>query len=81
MYRITNHRVDDSDRKNKITMARDFIYMKAYKVKSKAVENVLALQSMVPTAVSAAFWPIVALSQGLRLSLAECIFSFVQVRV
>ncbi len=45
-------RVDDKQRQDKIELSRSFIYNKGYNVNSKAVENLLKDQSLVPTRVS-----------------------------
>lgn len=47
-----NVRVDDQKRRDKIELARTFIYEKGYVVNSKAVENLLKDESLVPTRVS-----------------------------
>lgn len=46
-------RIDDDYRKQQVHKAREFIYEQNYGVSSKAVENVLKPQSLVPTEVSA----------------------------
>jgi Plavaka transposase len=45
-------RVDDEITRDKVNLARDFIYNRHYVVNSKAVEYILKAQSLVPTLVS-----------------------------
>ncbi|KLO06038.1 hypothetical protein SCHPADRAFT_895789 [Schizopora paradoxa] len=42
-------RVDDEHHRDKISRARNFVHLRGYGVKSKAVENLLGSQSLVPT--------------------------------
>jgi len=44
-------RVDDMSRRNHVTTARELIYEKNYAVHSTAVENLLRVDSLVPTTV------------------------------
>lgn len=50
--RRTLKRTDNDDRKRKVNIARNIIYQKNYAVNSKAVENQLKKESLVPTLVS-----------------------------
>ena len=49
--RETLARVDDLSCCNCVTSAREIIYEKKYAVNSKVVENILQIDSLVPTAV------------------------------
>jgi hypothetical protein len=49
--RETLARVDDVSRRNRVASAREIIYEKNYAVDSKAVDNLLQVDSLVPTAV------------------------------
>jgi hypothetical protein len=49
--RETLARVDDLSRRNRVASAREIIYEKKYAVNSRAVENLLKPESLVPTAV------------------------------
>src|SRR6266404_2607965 len=49
--RKTLARVDNLSRHNRAASAREVIYEKNYAVDSKAVENILQVDSLVPTAV------------------------------
>jgi hypothetical protein len=49
--RETLIRVDDLSRRNRVASAREIIYEKKYAVDSTAVENILRVDSLVPTAV------------------------------
>jgi hypothetical protein len=49
--RETLARVDDLSRRNRVASAREIIYEKKYAVDSNAVENILQVDSLVPTAV------------------------------
>jgi hypothetical protein len=51
VQRETLARVDDLSRRNRVASAREIIYEKKYAVDSKAVENILQIDSLVPTAV------------------------------
>jgi len=51
--RDTLARVDDEDRRRKVTIAREIIYEKNYAVNNDNVEALLREQSLVPTSVSA----------------------------
>jgi hypothetical protein len=51
MQRVTMHRVDDHQRRSKISSARDLIYKKNMKVNSAAIETLLGENSWVPTTV------------------------------
>ncbi|KLO05634.1 hypothetical protein SCHPADRAFT_839152 [Schizopora paradoxa] len=42
-------RVDDQHHREKVSLARDFVYLQGYGMKSKAVEDLLGSQSLVPT--------------------------------
>jgi len=55
VQRISRARVDDLDRRSRVTAAREIIYAKGYKTDSKAVEDLLQKDSLVPTAVGASF--------------------------
>ena len=44
-------RVDDLSHRNRVASAREIIYEKKYAVDSKAVENILQVDSLVPTTV------------------------------
>lgn len=48
----TLKRVDNDDRKCKVDLARKIIYQNNYAVNSKAAENQLKKESLVPTLVS-----------------------------
>jgi len=49
--RETLARVDDLSRRNRVASAREVIYEKNYAVDSKAMEDLLKVDSLVPTAV------------------------------
>lgn len=49
--RVTKKRVDDNERRHKVTTARKFIYDQHHTVDSAAVDAVLKPQSLVPTTV------------------------------
>jgi hypothetical protein len=49
--RKTLARVDDLSRRNRVASAREVIYEKNYAVDSKAMEDLLKVDSLVPTAV------------------------------
>jgi hypothetical protein len=49
--RETLIRVDDLSRRNRVASAREIIYEKKYAVDSTAVENILRVDSLVPTVV------------------------------
>jgi hypothetical protein len=49
--RMSLARVDDTKRRSRIKAAREAIYVKNYTIDSKAVENLLREDSLVPTAV------------------------------
>ena len=51
MQRETLARVDDLSRRNHIASAHEVIYEKSYAVDSKAMEDLLKVDSLVPTAV------------------------------
>jgi hypothetical protein len=51
MQRVTMHRVDDHQRRSRISSARDLIYKKNMKVNSAAIEKLLGENSWVPTTV------------------------------
>jgi hypothetical protein len=53
--RVTFARVDDVKRCTRIQVVHDAIYLRIYAVDSKAVENLLQGDSLVPTAVCAIF--------------------------
>ena len=53
--RISLARVDDLERRSCIKAAREIIFMKDYKTDSKAVEDLLRQDSLVPTAVGVYF--------------------------
>jgi len=53
--RVSLARVDDHDRRRKISTVRGLIYESDYAVDSTAVNNILKAQSLVPTAVRLAF--------------------------
>ena len=53
--RISLARVDDLERRSRIKAAREIIFMKDYKTDSKAVEDLLRQDSLVPTAVGVYF--------------------------
>jgi hypothetical protein len=53
--RVSLARVDDHDRRRKISTVRGLIYESDYAVDSAAVNNILKSQSLVPTAVCLAF--------------------------
>jgi hypothetical protein len=48
---LARHGVDDLSRRNRVAFAREIIYEKKYAVDSNAVENILQVDSLVPTAV------------------------------
>jgi hypothetical protein len=50
--RISLARVDDLERRSLIKVAWEIIYVKDYKTDSKAVEDLLQQDSLVPTAAS-----------------------------
>lgn len=50
--RKTMLRVDDDDRKKRITEARKYIYKNRLAVDGKAVEDILKFDSLVPVSVS-----------------------------
>ena len=50
--RIIHARVDDDITRGKVDLACDIIYNRHYVINSKAVENILKAQSLVPTVVS-----------------------------
>ena len=50
--RMSLARVDNPERRSRIKAAREIIYVKDYKTDSKAVEDLLRQDSLVPTAVS-----------------------------
>jgi hypothetical protein len=50
--RISLARVDDLERRSLIKVAQEIIYVKDYKTDSKAVEDLLRQDSLVPTAAS-----------------------------
>jgi hypothetical protein len=49
--RKTLARVDDLSRRNRVASAREVIYEKNYAVDSKPMEDLLKVDSLVPTAV------------------------------
>ena len=49
--RETLARVDDLSRRNRVASAREIIYEKKYAVDSNPVENILQVDSLVPTTV------------------------------
>jgi hypothetical protein len=49
--RVTDARQDDEPTRLTVTSARDWIYKRAYGIKSAMVERVLSVTSMVPTLV------------------------------
>jgi hypothetical protein len=49
--RKTLARVDDLSRRNRVASAREVIYEKNYAVDGKAMEDLLKVDSLVPTAV------------------------------
>ena len=53
--RMSLARVDNLERRSRIKAARDIIYVKNYRTDSKAVEDLLQKDSLVPTAVSVYF--------------------------
>jgi len=53
--RISLARVDDLHRRGRVKSAREIIYVNNYKTDSKAVEDLLKKDSLVPTAVGALF--------------------------
>jgi hypothetical protein len=55
MQRETLARVDDLSRRNRVASAREIIYEKQYAVDSKPVENILKVDSLVPTDVRGRF--------------------------
>jgi hypothetical protein len=69
--RTSRARVDDADRKRRVTTARHIIYQKNYAVNSEAVENLLKKESWVPTSVSQAGTTLL-LSQLTHFS-SECV--------
>ncbi len=48
---LTTARVDDEHHRDDIQLAREFIFLKGYGVKSKAVENLLGNRLLVPIKV------------------------------
>ena len=60
-------RVDGLERRNRIKAAREIIYAKNYKTDSKAVEDLLRRDSLVPTAAS------VFCAMGLLMLTSGCI--------
>jgi len=50
--RASMARTDDSNRRRKVALARQFIYEKNRQITSSAVETLLQPESLVPTAVS-----------------------------
>jgi hypothetical protein len=50
--RVNDVRVDDEPSRLTIASARDWIYQRAYGIKSAMVEKLLTAKSMVPTLVS-----------------------------
>ena len=50
-------RIDNPERRSRIKAAREIIYVKDYKTDSKAVEDLLRQDSLVPTAASVCFPP------------------------
>ena len=53
--RMSLARVDNLERRRRIKAAREIIYLKNYKTDSKAVEDLLRQDSLVPTAASVYF--------------------------
>ena len=53
--RISLARVDDLQRRGRVKAARRIIYVNNYKTDSKAIEDLLRKDSLVPTAVGALF--------------------------
>ena len=53
--RMSLARVDNRERRSRIKAAREIIYVKGYKTDSKAVEDLLRCDSLVPTAASIYF--------------------------
>jgi hypothetical protein len=51
MQRVMLSRVDDTRRRNHFVAAREIIYKEQYIVNSKAVDNLLYEESLVPTIV------------------------------
>jgi hypothetical protein len=60
--RGTLARIDDMSRRNRIDSAREIIYEKNYAVDSNPVENLLKVDSLVPTAVRDLFLSSVVIS-------------------
>jgi hypothetical protein len=54
-HRMSLARVDNLERRGRIKAAREIIYVKGYKIDSKAVEDLLRQDSLVPTAASVYF--------------------------
>jgi hypothetical protein len=50
--RMSLARVDNLERRRRIKAAREIIYLKNYRTDSKAVEDLLQQDSLVPTAAS-----------------------------
>ncbi len=48
---LTTARVDNKHHRDNIQLAREFIFLKGYSVKSKAVEDLLGNRSLVPIKV------------------------------
>jgi len=59
--RMSLVRIDDLNRRSRINTAREIIYCKNYKIDSKAVEDLLREDSLVPTAVCM-FYPLLKLN-------------------
>jgi hypothetical protein len=53
--RMSLARVDNLERRRRIKVAREIIYLKNYGTDSKAVEDLLRQDSLVPTAASVYF--------------------------
>lgn len=63
--RETLARVDDMSRRNRVDSAREIIYEKNYAVDSNAVENLLKVDSLIPTAVRDLFLSLVIISDDM----------------
>lgn len=57
--RITLARVDDDDRRSRISLARNAIYQRNYSIKSDLVEESLLADSLVPNQVHNFPWTLV----------------------
>ena len=65
--RETLARIDDMSRRNRVDSAREIIYEKNYAVDGNPVENLLKVDSLVPTAVSDLFLSLVVISGNMHI--------------